>query len=251
MTRLNIKKQNKSLADIESAIIALVGEDIDSYNLHLLSSEEIETIEDLLADRKHILNEMFQPTDKNMARFRAINQRLYELTENLHCRFKIIESKSAIFSDCPDFDDDYEIEGWLRHVFNGTESLLVLPDDEYYGSRFIIMIKTLYELYEEKGLHNIESVYHESTSLDDGISWNEPPYRGKPEFDDIVICHAVHDLTNHKAYSIPDLLRLNDFWCEVQIKIQSITDQKGNRWTHEECPNVKTTIDNNHGKYRF
>lgn len=234
MNRTKMKELNKSLADIESAITALVGEDIDSYSLHRLSSEEIETIEDLLADRKHILNEMFQPTDENMARFRAINQRLFKLTENLHRRFKIIESKSAIFSDCQDFDDDYEIEGWLRHVFNGTESILALPDDEYYGTRFALMIKTLYELYEEKGLQNIESAYHESAPLDDGVSWDEPPYRGKPEFDDIVICHAVHDLTNHKAYSIPDLLRLNDFWCEVQIKIQSITDQKGNRWNYEQ-----------------
>lgn len=233
MNRTKMKKFNKDLADIESAIIALVGDDIDSYNLDKLTMDEVETIEGLLAERKHILNEMFQPTDENIARFRTINQRLFELTENLHRRFKIIESKSAIFSDCPDFDDDYEIEGWLRHVFDGTESVLALPDDEYYGSKFALMIKTLYELYEEKGLQNIESAYHESAPLDDGVSWAEAPYCGKPEFDDIVICHAVHDLTNHKAYSIPDLLRLNDFWCEVQVKIQSITDQKGNRWNCE------------------
>lgn len=234
MDRIKMKKRNKSLADIESAIIALAGDDIGSYNLHRLSPGEIETIEELLAGRKHILNGMFQPTDENMARFRAINQRLFELTENLHRRFKIIESKSATFSDCPDFDDDYEIEGWLHYIFNGAESVLSLPDDRYYGSRFALMIKTLYELYEEKGIQNIESAYHESAPLDDGVSWDEPPYRGMPEFDDIVICHAVHDLTNHKAYSIPDLLRLNDFWCEVQIKIQSITDQNGKRWNHEK-----------------
>ena len=53
------------------------------------------------------------------------------------------------------------------------------------------------------------------------------------EIDDIVICHAVHQLTDHQLYSIPDLLRLNDFWAEVNLTIQSITDQKGNRWKPE------------------
>lgn len=72
--------KNKNLPDIETAIIALVGDDIDSYNLHRLSPQEIETVEELLADRKQILNEMFRPTEANMARFRAVNQRLYELT---------------------------------------------------------------------------------------------------------------------------------------------------------------------------
>ena len=49
--------KNKSLTNIESAIIGLVGDDIDSYNLHRLSPQEIETVEELLADRKQILNE--------------------------------------------------------------------------------------------------------------------------------------------------------------------------------------------------
>ena len=222
--------KNKSLTNIESAIIGLVGDDIDSYNLHRLSPQEIETVEELLADRKQILNEEFRPTEENMARFRAVNQRLYELTLSLHSRVKKMESKSSVINDCPDFDDDCEIEGWLHYIFDGPDSVLSLYDDNYYGSRFTLMIKTLYELYEEKSRQDIESVRPGSTPLDDGVSWDEPPYRDKPEFQDIIICHAVHDLTNHKAYSIPDLLRLNDFWCEVQVKIQSITDQNGNRW---------------------
>lgn len=217
----------KSLAEIESAIIALVGDDIESYNLETLTRDEIDTVSDLLDDRQCLLNEMFRPTEKNMARFRAVNQRLFELTESLHSRFKIFESKSAIISDCPEFDDDCNISGWLRYEFNGPDSVLVLPDDEYYGSRFDIMIKTLYELFIEKRFQNIESVYPGATPLDDGTSWDEPPYRGRSEFDDIIVCHAVHDLTNHKAYSIPDLLRLNDFVCKINVSVRSFTDQAG------------------------
>ena len=39
-------KKNKNIQDIETAIIALVGDDIEFYNLHRLSQQEIETVED-------------------------------------------------------------------------------------------------------------------------------------------------------------------------------------------------------------
>lgn len=39
-----------------------------------------------------------------------------------------------------------------------------------------------------------------------------------------------HQLTNHQLYSIPDLLPLNDFWAEVNLTIQSITEQNGTRY---------------------
>lgn len=220
----------KNLIGIEKIIIALVGDDIGSYNLNRFSHDKIEIIEDLLSQRMRILNDMFRPTDENMLRFRLINQRLFEMTQNLHSRFKIMEAKTSVISDCPEFDDDYVIEGWLRYVFEGAKSVLTLTDDAYYGSQFDLMIKTLYELYEYKELENIESVYYESEPFDDGDSWSEPLFRDKKEFKNIVICHAVHNLTSHKAYSIPDLLRLNNFWCEVQVRVQSLTDQKGNRW---------------------
>lgn len=230
MDRTNPTKQNVSLVDVESSIVALVGDDIDTYNLDKLSFDDIETVAHLLAQRKQIINELFKPTAENMARFSTVNRHLFELTQNLHNRFKIMETKATLISDCPDFDDDYVVKGWLRYVFDKAESVVALPDDAYYGSRFALMIKTLYELYEYKGLEDIESVYPTSEPLDDTQSWDEPPFCGIPEFKDIVICHAVHDLTNHKAYSIPDLLRLNDFWCEVQVRVQSLTDQKGNHW---------------------
>lgn len=72
----------------------------------------------------------------------------------------------------------------------------------------------------------------DSLIFDDGVSWNEPPFYGHPEFDDIIICHAMHNLSGHMLYSIPDILRLNDFWAEVHLTFQSITTQDGTRYIH-------------------
>ena len=40
----------------------------------------------------------------------------------------------------------------------------------------------------------------------------------------------MHDICTHKYYSIPDLLRMNDFRCEVKVTHQHIVDQSGSRW---------------------
>lgn len=64
--------------------------------------------------------------------------------------------------------------------------------------------------------------------LNDGMTWAEGCLC-RPEMNHICICHAVHDLCTHKEYSIPDLLRMNDFWCEVGITHQHIVAQDGAR----------------------
>lgn len=50
----------------------------------------------------------------------------------------------------------------------------------------------------------------EPDRLDDGTTWAEGCL-DLPQFKDIVVCYAVHDLCTHKNYSVPDLLRLNTY----------------------------------------
>ena len=64
---------------------------------------------------------------------------------------------------------------------------------------------------------------------DDGVTWAEG-YLRCPELEHIVVCHAVHDICTHKPYSIPDLLRLNDFWVEAHLVCQHIIDQNGKHY---------------------
>lgn len=67
---------------------------------------------------------------------------------------------------------------------------------------------------------------------DDGVTWAEGHLR-RPELEHVIVCHAVHDICTHKPYSIPDLLRLNDFWVEAHLVCQHIIDQNGKRYNSD------------------
>ena len=221
------------LYKIEDMIKSITGADIDGSDRWLDDPLKKEEVRKLLHERQHLLNDMFVAHEKAMLRFQGINERLFILTRQLFERVnKLHDNLSSIMTQ-KDFDDDYNLEGTLRFCFNGEESVLRLEDDEGYGSDFMLMIKLISDVSYGRYEENIEDIHYGSHPLDDGQSWNEYPFRGRKEFEDVIICHAVHQLTDHQLYSIPDLLRLNDFWAEVNLTIQSITDQKGNHWKPE------------------
>lgn len=220
----------KTISDLEQRIIAITGDDIDHSEKWLNSPSHRKQVAKFLASRQHLLNEMFNPTPDNMSTFQSINERLYTLTQQLFARVKSMEKKLPLVMDAPDFDDDYEIEGTLRFCYNDEDSVLKLEDDAQYGSNFPLMIKLISDLFHGSVTENIEQIGPTSLPLDDGVSWDEYPFRGHKDFNGIIICHAVHQLTDHQLYSIPDLLRLNDFWAEVKMTVQSITTQNGTRF---------------------
>lgn len=220
----------KKIIEIERNIMSITGTNVDNFFFLDKKSEKVANVRELLEERQHILNKMFVPTEENMSHFKETNERLYSLTCALFERVQKLEQSKSMIMDCPDFDDDYLIEGTLRFCYNDDESVLSLSDDELYGSNFKIMINLISALSHDTYAENIEDFNPDSSILDDGKSWFEYPFRGREEFNGIIICHAVHQLTDHQLYSIPDLLRLNDFWTEANFKIQSITDIKGNRW---------------------
>ncbi len=220
----------QKLKQIESRIIEIVGSDLEVFKYDELSKAEKEEVKSLLGERRDILNEMFQPTEANIAQFSKVNDELYRLTMALNVRVKNIIAKKELLLDTHDFDDDYELEGTLKFVFNDETSICQLPDDDCYGTNFALMIKTLYEVYSHSGIESIVTINEHHGPLDDGESWYEYPFNRFPEFMEFIICYAVHDLTDHKLYSIPDLLRLNDFWSEVNFKVQSITNKDGQHY---------------------
>ena len=217
----------------EQKIISITGSSSEGSDKWLKNKRKKTKVYKLLRQRQRILNLNFVPETRNMERLNELNNYLLNLTQRLYHRVKEAQSKIKILMDNPDFDDDYEVEGILRYCFNDENSVLKLWDDELLGSNFTLMIKLISDLTYGTPKENIEEFYHFSLPLDDGISWNEYPFDKSPAFRNIVICHSVHQLTNHQLFSIPDLLRLNDFWAEVKLTIQSITDQKGNHWNPE------------------
>ena len=140
----------------------------------------------------------------------------------------------------PDFDDDVEVVGTLRFVMDGKNSLLPMSNDDYYGSKFANTLDVISSLCHYKIIfcnENIEFVHcsrHPSDYrpdmsseelgtvdiLNDGQTWLSPCKPIGEKFWHICICHAVYDLSMNQPYSIPDILRMNDFWSEVSVKHQ-------------------------------
>lgn len=215
---------------IENEILAITGTDVEEYNEWSESEHNRNDVETLLKRRCELLNEAFQLTAENLERLRQVNSHLTDMTKRAYDRI----------SDVDYFVDNYmmeyeneerELESRVRFIYQGDNSVFKLDDDDYFGSNFTLMIKALTELYDAKGQENIIYAHIGKNVLDDGESWLEEPFfKWKDWLHDIIICYAVHDLTSHKAYSVPDLIRLDSFLCDTSITFQSITRQNGTRF---------------------
>lgn len=208
---------------IEAEILAITGTSVEDYNEWAENENARNRVESLLRRRCELLNEAFQLTAENLERLCKVNEYLTNLTKRAYDR--IGEVDYFVDNYMMEYEDEErEFESWVRFIYTGEDSVLKLDDDEYYGSNFTLMIKALTELYIEKGQEKIIYARVGVNNLDDGDSWlDEPFFKWKERLSDIIICYAVHDLTSHKAYSVPDLLRLNSFLCESTITFQSIT----------------------------
>ncbi len=135
---------------------------------------------------------------------------------------------------CNPQDDIIEIEGELKFWSDTDDAVLAFDDDDddFYGSDF----RRMMPIADEAEFYDIpvESclVYCDDDAagksdkelgllneLDDDETWAEGWLRN-PKLDHIVICHAIHDLATHRVFSIPDVLRLNDFEIVVDTQIR-------------------------------
>ena len=214
-----------------------------------LEPDTLGTLDRLLNDRSHCLNCLFRGTDEEIARFKKLNDRLSSLTDLMYR--KITKLYRMLLRDGMDgeFDDDCGVEGNLTSNYSSADSLLKFKGQEYYGSDFNYMINVIHETtYLNKVLYPIADIHkwlrtdeHPGMSDKelglnndtDEIDWCEIKHISPCcEWDwlqDIRICYATHNLCVLKPYSVPDALLLNDFWCEVRVIYQHITDLNGLR----------------------
>ena len=240
---------------IEEKILAITSKNVE-FNIEWTRSQrKREQVERLIWKRKHLLNKMFVATPEEVTRMEQVNNRLFDLTQKMYARTETLYRKMATTTYDPEFDDDVEIEGSLRFSPNGHSSVLPMANDDYYGSDFYEMFCIIDWLYTCKHL-KLEEVEHcwclrspadyrpEMTreelgikdDLNDGTTWYRSYQPAADKLSHICICHAIHDLSDHKPYSIPDILRMNNFRVEVTIKHQHIVEQDGSRWNWwEHC----------------
>ena len=138
-----------------------------------------------------------------------------------------------------ELDDDLTVEGKLVPEFDLTSSVLRLEDDAYYGSDFVRMAAILQETEEyQPGMADVRCYLDQiknytpaitdeqlgcANTMDDGTTWGEA-WLLIPPLEHIIICHALHALVTHMNWSIPDVLRINDFKIEVTLTVQQYSE---------------------------
>ncbi|MCM1139313.1 MAG: hypothetical protein NC453_12155 [Muribaculum sp.] len=230
----------EKLVKVESEIRKIIGTDDPDpayVSLRKKSREEMEQLEELLLERCGILNNLFQGTEEEMKHFDRVNEHLLHLRNELYRRTTMMKNTMVIDMD---FDDVYEIEGTLEFCYNSEESVLTLSNDDFYGTNFQLMISTLCSFYFNKHERNIgfEIGPDQTNILDDGKSWKFIVF-DRDMFDDRIVGNAPYNLCFWKHYSIPDLVRLNDFWAEVKLTMQSMTTQSGERYIPEKMEKLR------------
>ena len=186
---------------------------ITEINGWMSTKELYEQVKDLLNDRHYILNKMFRlhVSEQEVERFREVNSHLLELTNELFKEhLKMLEFLNGNHFDEVTTVSYIELESLMDVDEGGL--LFLFDDDEDYGSNFSKMAEAI-AWTEDLEIHSCTNYLGEEPlihRLDDGTTWAEGCL-DLPQFKDIVVCYAVHDLCTHKNYSVPDLLRLQSY----------------------------------------
>ena len=178
-----------------------------------------------------------------MTRLEQVNRLLSDLTQKMYSRSTALYRQVLATTYDRQFDDDVEVKGTMQFAYNGRGSVLEMGNDCVYGSDFHRMICIIDQI--SIGMQPIIAQCRIKVNLtnhpekadtelkfedecNDGISWQDSPF-DNPVFAHIRICPALHRVCSHGLYSIPDLLRMNNFCCDVTVVHQHVVEQDGAR----------------------
>lgn len=239
----NSDRLRKQLQRVERRILRVTGMDSDSWRW-TRSQKKLEQVGLLIWKRQDLLNKMFVGTPEEVARMAQVDAHLRDLTQRMYRRSAELYRKVLTATYDETFDVDVMVEGSLTYCCDCDESVLDMTNDSYYGSDFRKMLDIIDELYrygcKEFEIKEIEVTRCKSINLNDNPemsdeelgfedelnsgatdNWEIATFRGRyPALKPIRICHAIHVICDYQPYSIPDLLRMNDFWCEVKVTHQ-------------------------------
>ncbi|MBQ2885991.1 MAG: hypothetical protein IJE43_19900, partial [Alphaproteobacteria bacterium] len=149
-----------------------------------------------------------------------LNDQLKAITRQMHERVAIVNEDAAkIF-----VDGNFEVEGQLNYNPNAANAIIQLENDEYFGSDFAKIHQVIDTLFSQGYLPVKCADFVRASDLvkdfDDG-NWETAYEDWQPQADKfkyINICFAIHSLNTYHPYSIPDILRMNNFDVTVTIK---------------------------------
>ena len=159
-------------------------------------------------------------TPNEVMRIDKLNDQLKAITRQMHERVAIVNEDAAkIF-----VDGNFEVEGRLNYNPNAAGAILQMENDDYFGSDFAKIHKVIDMLFDQGYLPIKCADFVRASDLvndfDDG-RWETAYEDWQPQankFKYINICFAIHSLNAYHPYSIPDILRMNNFDVTMTIK---------------------------------
>ena len=190
------------------------------YRACCVSDDKGAYLAKLIEERKDTLDALFQATPNEVMRMDKLNDQLKAITRQMHERVAIVNEDAAkIF-----VDGNFEVEGRLNYNPNAAGAIIQLENDDYFGSDFAKIHKVIDMLFDQGYLPIKCADYIRASDLvndfDNG-NWETAYEDWQPQVDKfkhINICFAIHSLNAYHPYSIPDILRMNNFDVTVTIK---------------------------------
>lgn len=224
--------KRRVVQEVERRIKMIARYDADKcFRFRKFSEQEREVLDSLWSTRVKILNVMMlNPTEEEIERLGHQNDKLRELSKDAFAQGRNLW-QSLLHSPHLKADDDrYDVEEHVGFCYNDEDSVLKMDNDDYYGSDFEYMLH-FHCNFRDSGRYYVG----EPLVADDGTNWNLD-YLDNQAFDRFCICHLLHSLHSHEYYSLPDILRMDDFYVHVWLQYEREVYQwkKGNVIFKEE-----------------
>ena len=216
LTNETMEHLREQVEEIEREVLMLTDDGTACY----VSDDKGAYLAKLIEERKNVLDALFQATPDEVMRMDKLNDQLKAITRQMHERVAIVnEDASKIFGD-----GNFEVEGNLNYNPNAADAIIQMANDDYYGSNFA-KIHQVIDMLFGLGFFTVKCADFVRPSdlvndFDNG-NWETGYEDWQPQaekFKYINICFAIHSLNAYHPYSIPDILRMNNFDVTVTIK---------------------------------
>jgi hypothetical protein len=176
-----------------------------------------DTLADILYVRQEKLNDAFVFTPENIEKILWIDRQLKDRINKLQQEGerivrrleREIKKKNSLFND-------YEI---MVLVFpkilewSEEEQSMIEPEDR------------IHELLECNSHHDTHiefdpSYKHNCYFDEEKLNWNNMIGARNGEFEGHHIGYAMHELYDHTLWSLPDIVKINEFWYDIRVEYQ-------------------------------
>ncbi len=205
MTRLR-----RRLQTCEKRIIEMVNWDPEYFYDESLSYEELDQLKALLKKRQRILNKMCLYTDNEVKRLEELNAMFIDAIRQMNQDLGYLHDGRMNMPNMEQYNDNPTwLDIMIYYDFYAENSVIKMPEDDYYGSQFDKMLELLcaeeddltykgcYGFCRQLGDHFIEETCEGRT------------YERNPAIQDLIKCHL---------YSMPDVLRMNNFRMKMTME---------------------------------